>query len=259
MDDLAVKVGGNKPPILYTPEDVGKYVPLFRIRITSEGIPCNAYRGCVFVRVFILNENDFKYKDYAIYVSTKSNSDVTHVIKLYDLNKEISFIYCVLDDDGTYATFYTKIQSIYHASTYQILYASYPSFIEELPDITPVSSFISEITPFDYCMQRSINWSEISFTNNWFKNSNYNNRYELAKGRFYFEIYISGGLMTDGTIVATVKSSPQYPVRVRGECYDESNDISNCYFELGIDKIIRIYKCTANTLVKFQFSYEIVL
>lgn len=256
--DNYIRVNGNKNAINST--DVNKYIPLFKIKTTSPGVVFNGYRGMVFVRVFCLNVNDLKYKDYAIYVGTTSNIDLSKNYKFYDLNKEISYISCELDQNGDYGTFYVKNVSSNNHYSYQILYTPYPSWIEELSSNELVDISQIKTTPkFDYCTNRDVNWTELTLTSNgWVKQDAYNNRYEFFNGRFFFEIYASGGQMTDGVIIATVKQAPKRKVRTIANCYNEDGTLnSQCVVELDTDRNLKLYGCTDNTLLHFKLEYEI--
>lgn len=256
----SVKLNGDKNILRkFTENDVNKWLPLMRIKITSEGLPFNDYRGVTFIKVYSLNLNNIKFKEYAMVVTTASDIDSNPNIKLYDINKEMTYIECAIENNGGYSTLYVKVKNKYDYFTYQICYSPYPSFIERLTSYDTKETLINQIQAINYCNNHAVNWREISLASRWSKETSYLERYEFKEGEYYIELYIKGGNMENGTIIATVLTPPKKTLFFEGLCKHEDGSVSTCILELGVDRNIKIYGCINNNLLRVKLNYNIYI
>jgi hypothetical protein len=241
----------------------GYYVPVFKIRITHEGLHSNRYKGMVMFDVFSFNDNEIFTKRYYLLVTKAADTEANN-IKLIDLKYREQLISAFVHLDGDYATLYVLSGS----STYnnpifiQFIMAPYRPFIEELP-YRNANILKANLTTGTIYEPTIVNKPALTWTSGWTNNidttyTTKNTEIVIDFDRVSACAIIKGGIITDGTKIGTISPLPHFkPRKIIAHTIDVSGVIAHCWISLEVNGDLLIYKATTNNLVMFDIDYSI--
>lgn len=183
------------------------YTPLFRVKQTTQTINCISLKGVICFSVLRLTTSELKKKDFIAYFGTNSDADTTPKVMLYDLTEQIGSPYVACESKNGYWYVYARGGNTSDSISYQVTYAPYPTFFENLfdEDIL-VSSVTTPTTPSKY---KSVT---VTPGTSWGITSSKQRIYDTIFSRLDVDCYIStasdSAIVTD-YVIATVSIKPK--------------------------------------------------
>lgn len=240
-------------------KDTGYYVPIFRIKITSQGVTTNSEKGYIMFRVISFSNDEVFYKDYSLLVSTGATNDCT----LLDLKYKEQLITVFAYNNDGYVTIYAK--SVSSTSGYPIwvkfLHSPNKPFIDELPwrncDIDKDS-----LTAGTIIEPTVINKPLLAWLNGWTSNIDATYTTKITETFIEFDVVsvrvaIKSGTTVDGTIIGTISPIPWFnPIKVIGHTLTGTT-YAHCTISIESNGDMKIYDVATNDLVMFDFSYRV--
>jgi hypothetical protein len=261
-DSVALNPDIITADITQAEKTAGYYTPVFKIRITHEGLHSNRYKGMVIFDVFSFNDGEIFTKKYYLLVTKAADTEVNN-IKLIDFKYREQLISAFVELVDDYATVYVQSGS----STYnnpifiQFIMAPYRPFIEELPyrnaNILKANLTGTIFEPI------VVNKPSLTWTNGWNPSidaiyTSKNTEIVIDFDRVSLSAAVFGGTMTNGTKIGAVSPIPHFkPRKIIAHTIDINGVIAHCWISLEVNGDLLIYSATTNNLVMFDLDYSV--